>query len=127
MAVGDKKSKLPLLIARGKDDDSMAARAKIVKDASVGKTIEVDVTTLDDLIPDLANVSILHLDIEGHEMAAIQGATNLLKASHPVVILEAAKPFRRRAYLSALNEIAPDAGYQIAGVMERNCFFLPAS
>jgi len=125
VAVGEQPGTLPLLISRGESNSAMAAGAKIVAEAQGENTIDVEVTTLDDLIPASRQVSLLQLDIEGFELPAVKGAARIINDNAPIIILEGDKRFRRRAYLQTLEELAPNLGYEIAGVIERNCILLP--
>lgn len=51
---------------------------------------ETKVVTLDSIIPEQwhSNVSIIHLDIELHEEAALRGATDIIEKSKPTIIVE---------------------------------------
>jgi len=127
VAVGEKSGTLPLQIARGSGNQAMAARAKIVDTEQGENTINVAVTTLDDLVPVARKVSILQLDIEGFELPAILGARRLIADSKPIIILEAARPKMQRLYLRTLRNHFPDLDYQVAGVIERNAIFIPCA
>ncbi len=122
VAVGAEHAVLPLRVSRGKDE-AMAARAKIVEGVSDSGTIDVEVTTLDDLIDPSRNVSVLHLDIEGHELPALKGAQALIQRCKPIIILEAAKPRMRRMYATALRQMFPGLNYEMSGRIERNCVY----
>lgn len=124
VAVGETDAVLPLRVSRGQDR-AMAARAKIVEGASDAGTIDVTVTTLDSLIDTSRKVSVLHLDIEGHELPALKGAQALIARCKPVIILEAAKPRVRRMYVTALRHMFPKLKYEISGRIERNCVYRP--
>ena len=52
-----------------------------------GRKAVVDVTTLDDELPD-DDVSFMKIDVEGFELQVIQGARKLLQRARPVVLLE---------------------------------------
>ena len=47
---------------------------------------QVDLVTLDDTIT--TSISFLNIDVEGHELAVLKGALNLLKAQRPAVLVE---------------------------------------
>lgn len=47
------------------------------------------VTTLDELLPDVRGVTLLKIDVEGHELKALAGATKLLQRERPALFLEA--------------------------------------
>lgn len=123
VAVGEKPATLPLQVVRG-GKTAMAARAKIVHDPEKAGTIDVPVVTLDSLIPKSRNVSVLHLDIEGHEMQAILGAKALIKRCKPVIVLEASKPHRRKFYAQALGQLFGAANYQLSGIIEHNAIYM---
>ena len=122
-AVGFEPGKLHLQTETGAGM-AAAARAKIV-DAGATNTVEVQATTLDQMHPKSRKVSVLQLDIEGHEQPALRGATRILQSSKPMVIVEADRPWRWNMYADLLNQLAPKAGYRFAGHMERNAFYLP--
>lgn len=122
VAVGAQPAILPLRVTRGKDQ-AMAARAKIVEGVSDSGTIDVEVTTLDDLIDRSRNVTVLHLDVEGHELPALKGAKALIERCKPIIILEAARPRVRRMYATALRQMFPSLKYEISGRIERNCVY----
>lgn len=123
VAVGEKPATLPLQVTRG-GKTAMAARAKIVDDTDKAGTIEVPVVTLDALVPADRNVTVLHLDIEGQEMAAIMGAKALIKRCKPVIVLEAAKPFRRKYYAQALAQLFDGLGYELSGIIDHNAVYV---
>ncbi len=51
-------------------------------------TVPVTVVAIDDVVPNTAAVSIFQLDVEGFEEFALAGATNTIKRSRPLLILE---------------------------------------
>lgn len=124
-AVGAAPATLNLQIDRP-SGEAAAARARIVDDPDDGVTVPVEVTTLDDMIPKARQIAVLHLDIEGHELPALQGAGRIISESRPLIVLEAEKAWQARDLLDQINMMYPKAPYQLAGQMERNAFFLPA-
>ena len=56
---------------------------KIVKVFYERDYVEVDVTTLDKVIPENEKVTFIKMDIEGSEYAALQGAERLIKNCKP--------------------------------------------
>lgn len=50
------------------------------------RSVEVTTTRIDDLA--LSDVRLVKIDVEGHELEALQGATDLLTAQHPVLAIE---------------------------------------
>jgi FkbM family methyltransferase len=102
------------------------------------REIQVQVMTLDSLIPIDADVDVLKLDIEGGELAALRGATRLLCRTRPVVLFESALPqsvaasekrdlyqfFHNRDYaLIVPNRLAhDDDGLSEAGFLESHLY-----
>ncbi|OBI13353.1 hypothetical protein A5713_02635 [Mycobacterium sp. E2497] len=56
----------------------------------IGQKIEVPMTTLDDFARDkgLTRVDFIKADIEGGELALLQGGENLLTTFHPSILIE---------------------------------------
>lgn len=50
--------------------------------------IEVEMTLLDNLIPEKTTISLIKIDVEGAEYQVLKGASRILKESKPVVIFE---------------------------------------
>ena len=102
----------------------LAAAARIVGADATGATVDVDVCRLDDLVAKSRKVSVLHLDIEDHEIAALSGAERIIEDNAPVVILEAAKRWKQRAIATHLNEYHPEHGYAFCGQVDNNSVYL---
>lgn len=126
VAVGDSPGTLHLQLAR-EGGSATAARAKIVGTPDDGQTVPVEVVTLDHLCPTDRIVSILHLDVEGHEKPALLGARRMIERNAPMIVLEADRPWQRGMYSEFLAEHFPEQGYVMCGGMERNVFFLAQS
>ena len=62
--------------------------SRIVDGTSGQATTEVDCWKLDDYFPDVDNVRLVKIDVEGHEMSAIGGMQKILERCSPVVIFE---------------------------------------
>ncbi|MCX7567819.1 FkbM family methyltransferase [Sulfitobacter sp. F26169L] len=124
VAVGREKAVLPLQIANA-SGKVMGGTSKIVKQASEGQTIDVEITRIDDLVPDSRKVSVLQLDIEGHEWPAIEGAQQTISNSHPLIVLETLTGQDPSDVEKKLQEMFPDAQYVLMGMMERNAFYKP--
>ena len=76
-------------------------------------TIKVRSTTLDSLIPNDCEISVIHLDVEGHEGQALEGASRLIKKNLPIIIVESFPEKFFQTYLSPL-------GYTHQGIVARN-------
>ena len=53
--------------------------------------IQVEMKTLDELIPPDLNIHFIKIDVEGGEMGVLKGAKRLLKAHRPLIIFECGK------------------------------------
>jgi len=63
--------------------------SKIIDDNVEGSLYEeVDVVSIDSIVPEDRHISIIHLDIEGHEQQALQGGLNTIKRCMPILIFE---------------------------------------
>lgn len=67
---------------------SLGGTSKILKERQKGKTIDVKIVRIDDVIPTDRNISIIQLDVEGYEKEALNGALNTIKRCKPILILE---------------------------------------
>ena len=74
------------------------------KSAHEGKTYTVDIDTLDNF--DFSNelVSVIKIDVEGHEFDVLQGGKKLIDEMRPIIILEThASDFTTRNNTSSLS------------------------
>ncbi len=125
-AVGAEDDVLPLAVGRGKQNASLGAGMRLVEktkaDGGRFQTIDVPVRRLDDLVPPSRNVDILHLDVEGFEIAALNGAQEIL-SQHPLVVLEGDSASDVSKFLEALEKLAPNGQYAHIGNIEKNSIF----
>ena len=123
-AVGNSPGRQVLQTER-RDGSAIAAAARINPDLSGDdpRGIPVDVVTLDTLVPADRQVSVLHLDLEGFEVPALEGAARILRDHAPFVVLEGTRSRRQQTYLEALNRLTGSVCYHLVGTMERNSFF----
>jgi FkbM family methyltransferase len=69
--------------------------------------------TLDELVRRFAaptDVSVIKIDVEGHELEVLEGARDLLTSGRPVIIIEVHTPETRRDCIALLGE----AGYSVS-------------
>jgi FkbM family methyltransferase len=102
--VGAQRLRVPVVPTRAHfrgstaDPSTAAAFARLPS-----REIEVPTTTLDALVAaeGLERVDVLKLDVEGAELLVLAGATHVLQALRPIVILEADDEHQRRFDASA--------------------------
>ena len=74
-----------------------------------GESEEVETTTLDNALPDHMPIDLLKIDVEGHELGVLKGATELLRAKRVThIIFEDTAPYR-----SSVHGLLEDAGYAV--------------
>ena len=78
-------------------------------------TIDIELTTLDSVIPTDYEISVIHLDVERHENEALEGAKDLIKINRPVIIAES----------DIKKELLSLLGYFFAGKVDSNKIFKP--
>tara|TARA_B100001778_G_scaffold328692_1_gene328504 strand:- start:1030 stop:1680 length:651 start_codon:yes stop_codon:yes gene_type:complete len=71
-----------------KDKDKYIGGLSSVVDDESPDTEKVCQVKIDDVICDTTPISILHLDLEGYELNAINGAINIVKNWKPIIIIE---------------------------------------
>jgi FkbM family methyltransferase len=65
------------------------SRIQNVDDVSDRCTTEnINIVTIDDVVPASRNVSIIHLDVEGFEQQALKGALTTIERCRPILIVE---------------------------------------
>lgn len=68
----------------------VGTRAQVGPANVVGRTVEIEVTTVDDVVAaeGLERVDLLRVDVEGHEWALLDGAAATLARDHPAIVCE---------------------------------------
>ncbi len=62
--------------------------SRIVSGAMNERTVEMECCRLDDYFPDIEDVRLIKIDVEGHEVQALGGMQKLLGRCSPVVVFE---------------------------------------
>jgi hypothetical protein len=65
-------------------------RSYLVKNPDIVE-IEVELKTLDELIPQNQKIDFVKIDVEGAEFGVLKGGINLLKTNQPLIIFESGK------------------------------------
>ena len=124
VAVGREAAVLPLKIAKA-DGVPLGGMSRIVDAPIEGQTVDVQLVRIDDLVDEGRKVTIVQLDVEGHEWPALEGAQRVISDNHPLIILETLVGQEPEEIAQSLREMCPAAGYQFMGMMERNAFYRP--
>lgn len=70
------------------DLNCLGGSSMILDNGNQSGMIDVNVIPIDEIIPNDRIVSFIHLDVEGYEKNALQGAIKTIKRCRPVLILE---------------------------------------
>ena len=80
--------------------------------ASARRTYSVDVTTLDDFFADRPHgPNLLKIDVEGHELAVLQGGLRTLTTYRPAILLECEARHRPDGDVRPVFELLESLGY----------------
>ena len=74
-------------MTKDKKGNALGGSSRILDSAIEGSS-QVELRAIDQTIPSDRNISILQLDVEGHEEVALKGALNTIKRCKPILILE---------------------------------------
>ena len=91
-----------------------------INEASARNTQPVQVVTLDSAIPENRNVSLIHLDVEGFEIYALNGARNIIRRCMPIIVLET-MPSNNWLYENLLP-----LGYHTGPILHGNTVLIPS-
>ena len=84
-----------------------------VRDRETCKTIEVDVVTLDQYFEHAkSRIGALKIDVEGHEMAVLQGARELLTIHRPMVVCESERRHMSSGSVADVFAFFSELGYE---------------
>ena len=75
----------------GQNNKKLGPRCEICHDEKHAQSHEleqIEMTSLDSIIPQETNVSIIHLDVEGYEEEVLNGAVKIINKNSPLIILE---------------------------------------
>jgi FkbM family methyltransferase len=115
------------LLLRVRDDAGRAlgGTSRIVLTGEASQTQSVEMMTVDQLVGE-RRVSVLQLDVEGHEQDALTGALGTLRRFRPVILLEVV-PGSTLLESDWFASTILAMGYRKAAKVHENWAFLPAS
>ena len=88
--------------------------------------IEVPVVTLDDYFSnEKARIGALKIDVEGHELAVLQGASELIKKHRPTIVCECEQRHMSKGCIQDVIDFIQSLNYTCFLVTRRRC--IPAS
>ena len=127
VACGDRDGKMPFFLSEPGNTGMSSLRMP------TDRRIEVDVLTLDAYARGTsARPDLVKIDVEGHDLEVLAGASGLLTSARPIVIaeisgVETLELMRRYAYLprrirSAGQTLAHDGRLELVGGYENVCF-----
>jgi len=85
------------------------------------ETVQVKTIRIDEVIPDSSNISIIQLDVEGHEFEALKGGAETIKRCRPIIIFEVNSDTPHNELKSWLN----DLGYEFKMHVHKNEVWKP--
>lgn len=75
------------LKVKGTFGRDLGGASRLVASSDV-RAISVPAVRIDDAVPGSAQVTVLHLDVEGHETLALTGAMETIRRCRPIIVLE---------------------------------------
>lgn len=99
------------IAVRSADGLSLGGISHLVNaaDEASGTTEPVSLTSVDEAVPADRRVGLIHLDVEGHEQAALEGALSTIRRCRPLLVLESPPgPDWFDQHLAALHYRATD-------------------
>lgn len=122
--LGAKEESL-LIKTADEDGQSLGGASQIIAKENnniTGVAETVQIVTVDDLISLDRDVSIIQLDVEGHEKEALTGALKTIQRCLPIIILEVL-PNSTLLESKWFSENILSLGYHKTRVLHRNCVF----
>jgi FkbM family methyltransferase len=115
VALSDKPGVTTMRVVESEPGRSTIDTGNVLNDVDGGgvQSIDVPVKRLDDL--HLDDVGLIKVDVEGHELAVLRGATETLTRNQPVLVVEAEERHHPNA-VSEITELLAGLGY--TGVFE---------
>lgn len=95
--------------------------------ASRSSTLKVDITTLDTFFAEQVRPpNFLKIDVEGHELAVLQGARHILETHRPALLIECEARHRPDGDVRPVFELLKSHGYEGSFFLKRHRYPLAA-
>lgn len=112
---------LKMVVDRSNMGGSRVVTPDVVEPKNLPNMIGVEVGRIDDLVG-AERVALLKLDLEGHEVPALQGATRVLANDRPVVVAESNTLSERVALTALMSKYGYECG-TVVGLSDNLVFF----
>jgi FkbM family methyltransferase len=113
MALSDATGPLPLFIPSGTGRTHAASLVANKAEVLTGETIQVDTTTLDALFAGQSRgPGFVKIDVEGHELAVLEGARRTLQQFRPTLLIECEARHRPDGDVRPVFVVLASLGYQ---------------
>ena len=113
LGVSNEEQRRVLAVPGGGATSPGASFEAAVRDRETCKTIDVNVVTLDRYFEHANNrIGALKIDVEGHEMAVLQGARELLTIHRPMVVCESERRHMSSGSVADVFSFFSELGYE---------------
>ena len=113
------------LVVKDRKGIGLGGSSQIVDTVENGKVFEeVEIVSLDSIVPQDREISILQLDVEGYEQQALVGALETIKRCRPILILEDDQRITRNKWF---RDNIMSMGYEVSGKLHYNALILPVN
>lgn len=103
----------------GKDGQQNKWLATLEARDQDGVSFEVQCTRLDDLADGARPVSVIKIDVEGHEAKVIEGATEVIERNSPALVIEIEERHLVGRSVADVVKLLTDRGYECSGIHGR--------
>ena len=115
IALTSKKSKVNFAISQNNKD--LDYLSKVLDDSNISnnfKTIQISGDTIDNLSKKIKlPVSLLKIDVEGHEFDVIKGSVNTIKKYFPIIVFEVNNNINGIQNFNYIKEFLSEFGYKL--------------
>ncbi len=127
VAVSDMKGKTEFSLTFNQEFNSISKVKDELQDnfhglSKVVETVEVDVDTLDSLLNEMPEISLLKIDVQGYEKKVLKGAKNTLsKTKYLIIEINFVPLYEGESLFSELHEMLVDLGFCLRNIVPSYC------